>query len=488
MMNINNINPANHINKKTDQKTQRDLPELLLPAGNIDRFRAAILYGANAVYLGGDSLNLRAASKGFSLDELKQAVIEANAANASIYYCLNSFPLQEDMIKIPQVIEDARDAGVHGFIVADPGILRLARKYAPQVPIHLSTQANTTNAEAIAFWQEMGVDRVNLARELSHQSVEDIRQYNPDIEIEMFVQGAQCLAVSGQCLLSNWLNNRPANRGRCTQPCRFEYKTHAVSNFEGSEFDLDVSSANAGGGISFFDIDDDIDRPSLIVEERKRVGQPLWTITEDEHYSAFWAPDDLCLLPYLPWFILNNITALKIEGRVKSAAYVAHMADTYSTAIRAAKQYLDDNKNINKNMSLEDIVKGFNYMPYLQELLYTSSRPLSSGFFLGESRRNLTSDAEKLNLSGERPMLAQIIAPAYGKDNAWQIAVRGNWSNDLTAELMLPGMKRPLLTPGSYQFENHHRELSHHVSCGTKAILRIEHPDIRPGIFVRLVV
>jgi putative protease len=458
----------------TPSTQQYSLPELLLPAGNIDRFRAAILYGANAVYLGGDTLNLRAASKGFSVEELKQAVIEANTAKASIYYCLNSFPLQQDMISLPDIIETVADAGVHGFIVADPGILRLVKHYAPDVAIHLSTQANTTNAEAIAFWQDQGVSRVNLARELSYSNVADIRKYNPDIELEMFVQGAMCLAVSGQCLLSNWLNNRPANAGRCTQPCRFEYKTHATSGFEHSEFD-------------FSDIDDDLDRPTLIVEEQKRVGKPLWTVTEDENYSAFWAPDDLCLLPYLPWFILNNITSLKIEGRVKSAAYVAYMADVYSTAIRAAKHFLLEKKNIHENSSLEDIIEGFNYVSYLQELLSISSRPLSTGFFLGEEKRNLSDESKVLEIATEKPILARVVGRVEGKDDAWQIEVRGNWSNTQTAELMLPGMKRLLLSPGSYLFENHRREVSDNVGCGTKAILRVEHPDICPGIFIRLV-
>ena len=329
------------------------LPEILLPAGNKEKLKSALLYGADAVYLGGDALNLRAACKGFSKEELCWAVQETNRHQASLYYCLNSLPYQQHLQTLPEEIEKAAECGIHAFIVADPGVIRLVKKYAPSIPIHLSTQANTTNSEAIAFWEDYGVCRVNLAREMNHQDILAVRKACPTIELESFVHGAMCLAVSGQCLMSNWLNNRPANLGRCTQPCRFEYKAKETH---------------------FFSEENEQTYPELIVEERKRPDQSLWRVYEEETYSSIWAPDDLCLLPYLPWFVAQKMTSLKIEGRTKSSGYVAHVADAYKTALVAAADYVA-NSTASSSASPDDFCQAFHYAPYLSELLSISSRP-----------------------------------------------------------------------------------------------------------------
>ena len=411
-------------------------PELLVPAGDMEKFRTAVLYGADAVYLGGATGNLRAASRGFSATELREAVKTAAARNVKIYYCLNSLPFERDMPDMPGAVEDAADAGVHAFIVADPGVMRLARQYAPHVPLHISTQANTTNAEAIRFWTDAGAARIVLARELPHREIRAIREQLPETELEVFVHGAMCLAVSGQCLLSAWLNNRPANLGRCTQPCRFEYRV------KDAQFP-----------------------PSFSLEEALRSDESLWTVRQDEDFAALFAPDDLCLLPFIPWFIKNRISALKIEGRTKGAAYVAHVTDVYRAALNAAQ-------------TAAATSGPFAFREFLPDLLRTASRPLSTGFFLTR-RRTVTGNATP------RPLLAKIMEPLNGAKNAWVVTVMGKWNQNRPAELMLPGMRRPVLHPGFYALENHRGERCGSAASGTRAVLYTDATGIVPGVFVR---
>lgn len=412
-------------------------PELLAPAGDMEKFRTAVLYGADAVYLGGTSGNLRAASRGFSATELREAVILANEKNVRIYYCLNALPFERDMAAMPRAVEAAAEAGVHAFIVADPGVLSLVRRYAERVPAHISTQANTANAEAVRFWTDAGASRVVLARELPHREIRAIRDQLPETELEVFVHGAMCLAVSGQCLLSSWLNNRPANLGRCTQPCRFEYR-----------------AIDAGF--------------SLTLEEALRPGQALWDIQQNENFAALFAPDDLCLLPFLPWFVKNRISALKIEGRTKGAAYVAHVTDAYRAALDAAAASL---------------VAGtaFPFRDFLPDLARTASRPLSTGFFL-RKRRAIHGDA------APRPLLAKVLEPLDKGKNAWAVTVLGTWNETRPAEIMLPGMRRPVMAPGTYALENHRGERAGSAASGTRAVLYADTPGIVPGVFIREIV
>ncbi len=432
-------------------------PELLAPAGNFERFRTALLYGANAVYLGGNSMNLRASCSGLNFDELKTAVTEAEAAKAKVFFCINSFPGQADLSALPALIEQASECGVHAFIAADPGILRLIGRHAPSIPIHLSTQANTTNAEAVLFWAEQGVSRVNLARELSAPDMDALKsavdERCPGMELEIFIHGSMCLAVSGQCLMSAWLNNRPANQGRCTQPCRFSYRA--------------TNSA-------------------LTVEEATRPGEELWTITQDEGFAEIWAPDDLCLLPYLPWLATRGFAALKIEGRMKSPVYVAHVVDAYATALKAMRD-----KKCGSGASQPTLPdsSSFPWMDYMAELLNSGTRPLTSGFFLPGERRNFSNEAMAAFLrqgqSTSRPILAKISGRADGRVDAWNVEIRGRWNAGDTVELMLPGMMRPLMSPESYCLENENGEKISMINSGQSAILRTEAQNMIPGIFIR---
>lgn len=403
----------------------------------MEKFRTAVLYGADAVYLGGTSGNLRAASKGFTPAELRDAVSLANAKNVKIYYCLNALPFERDMASMPKAVETAAEAGVHAFIVADPGVLSLVQRYAAHVPAHISTQANTTNAAAVRFWTDAGASRVVLARELPHQEIRAIRDQLPETELEVFVHGAMCLAVSGQCLLSAWLNNRPANLGRCTQPCRFEYK---------------VTDA------AF----------SLSLEEALRPGEALWDVRQNENFAALFAPDDLCLLPFLPWFIKNRINALKIEGRTKGAAYVAHVTDAYRAALDGAAASLASGG-------------AFPFRDFLPDLSRTASRPLSTGFFLNK-RRAVT------DVAAPRPLLAKVLEPLNSDATAWAVTVLGKWDEARPAEIMLPGMRRPVMKPGRYALENHRGERAGSAASGTRAVLHTDVPGVVPGVFIREIV
>ncbi len=410
-------------------------PELLAPAGDMEKFLTAVLYGATAVYLGGTSGNLRAAARGFTAKELREAVAFAKIRGVRVYYCLNAMPFERDMASVPGTVEEAAEAGVHAFIVADPGVLRITRRLAGHIPIHLSTQANTTNAESARFWTEAGAERIVFARELCHREIRAIRNRLPDTEMEVFVHGAMCLAVSGQCLLSAWLNSRPANRGRCTQPCRFDYRVT------------------------------DTAPPPMTVEEALRPGETLWSVEQREGFAALFAPDDLCLLPFLPWFLKNAVTALKIEGRTKGSSYVAHVTNAYRAALDAAVRCAAEGT-------------GYDFRVFLPDLLRTASRPLSTGFFL-RRRRPILGRAEP------RPLLGQIVEPLNEARGAWGVDVRGKWEEAYPVEIMLPGLRRPVLPPGTYALENHRGERAGLAASGTRAILHAEIPEAVPGVFLR---
>jgi putative protease len=409
---------------------RRPRPELLAPAGNAEKLAAALLYGADAVYLGGPALNLRASSTGFSHAELPGAVFLAHASGCRVYYCLNTFPYERDMDSLPPAIEAAAAAGVDALIVADPGVIRMARRITPKMPLHLSTQVNTTNAESVAFWADQGVSRVNVARELGMKDIRRLVEANPHMEFECFVHGAQCLAISGQCLLSAWLNARPANQGRCTHPCRFEYRAKAVA-----------------------------------LEEETRPGEWMWEATREEPFSAVWAPHDLCLVKYLAWFVKLRAAGLKIEGRMKSSGYVAQVVDVYASALAALGS---------RNIS---------FPSYMAELLQTASRPLGSGFFL--PRRRLTPLPPPRSI---RSVVARIAEPLDCEEHtAWLLDVRSPWRADRPVTVILPGLQRPELASGFFRLFNHNGLESAVLNPGTRAVLRLREPlpGLTPGVFLR---
>lgn len=267
-------------------------PELLAPGGSLEKCRTAFLYGADAVFVGGRRFSLRSQARNLNREELAAVVHLARSLGRRLYVAVNTFARDQDLRDLPPYLEYLEDIGAHGIIVSDPGVLTLARRHAPGVPLHLSTQANTTNALSIRFWQDHGVRRFNLARELTLAEVRHIRQA-VDAELEIFVHGAMCLAYSGRCLLSAHLNGRSANQGLCTQPCRWSYR--------------------------------------LVEANRPGEGFP---IQEDAQGSYILNSRDLCLIDELGSLEPLRLQAYKIEGRMKGLLYLA-------TVVRAYRQALD---------------------------------------------------------------------------------------------------------------------------------------------------
>lgn len=269
------------------------IPELLSPAGDRERLNAALMFGADAVYLGGDAFTMRAAPQNFDIPSLRAAVKLCHAKNVKVYLTVNTLPRNDEIALLPSYLEQWADAGVDAFIVADIGVLSLCKKYAPQVPVHISTQAGIVNYVTASEFYNMGATRVVTARELSLTEIADIRAKIPkELEIECFVHGAMCVSFSGRCLLSNYLVNRDANRGECAQPCRWEYALMEVKR-DGMYFPIQDSKEG-----------------TYILNSR-----------------------DMCMIEHIPELVKAGISSFKIEGRAKSAYYASVITNAYRTAI-----------------------------------------------------------------------------------------------------------------------------------------------------------
>ncbi|MDF2503176.1 U32 family peptidase [Clostridium sp.] len=304
-------------------------PEILAPAGNLEKLKAAINFGADAVYLGGSKLNLRAFADNFTTDEIKEGIEFAHSRNKRVYVTLNVFPHNEDLKGLEDYLRELYAIKIDGVIVSDPGIIMTAREVVPNLEIHLSTQANNVNWRAAIFWYKQGVKRIVLARELSLEEIKEIREKLPeDCEIEAFVHGSMCMSYSGRCLLSNYMTGRDSNRGQCAQPCRYKY---------------------------------------YLVEE-KRPGEYI-PINEDEKGTYIMNSKDLCMIEHIPELIDAGINSFKIEGRMKSAYYVASVVKAYREAV---DEYFKDPSKYKFNSK---------WMDYLMK---PSHRVYYTGFYFGE--------------------------------------------------------------------------------------------------------
>ncbi len=315
--------------------------ELLAPAGDLEKFKTAIQYGADAVYLAGDKLGLRTASKNFSLDDIKEATKIAHDLDKKVYLTLNVISHNKDLEGVDEYIQSLDEAGVDAFIVSDPGIFQKVKTLAPSKEIHISTQANITNTATVEFWKSLGADRVILARELSLEEIKEIKDEVKDsIMIEAFVHGAMCMSYSGRCLLSNFMTGRSANMGDCAHPCRYKY----------------------------------------YLMEETRPGE-YYPITEDEKGSYIMNSKDLCMINYIPELIEAGVDSFKIEGRVKSEYYVATVINQYR---RAIDDYYEDIEKYKYNRD-NNI--------YLEEIMKVSHRDFTTAFFFGDVKEaSLTYD------------------------------------------------------------------------------------------------
>ncbi|MBK6613204.1 tRNA 5-hydroxyuridine modification protein YegQ [Ottowia sp.] len=320
-------------------------PELLLPAGSLDKMRAAYDFGADAVYAGQPRYSLRARNNDFRLEQIAQGIAEAHARGKRFFVTSNLIAHNDKLRTYLRDLEPVVQLKPDALIMADAGLIMLVREKWPHIPVHLSVQANTTNWAAVKFWQRMGVARIILSRELSLAEVEQIRQECPDMELEVFVHGALCIAYSGRCLLSGYFNRRDPNQGTCTNACRWNYKTL------GADVDPNTGEALAQGGrLDGFDFaaaeEDAAREPSTcgggqrhpaadkvyLIEEAGRPGQ-LMPLMEDEHGTYIMNSKDLRAVEQVEKLARIGVDSLKIEGRTKSLYYVARTAQTYRRAI-----------------------------------------------------------------------------------------------------------------------------------------------------------
>ena len=351
--------------------------ELLAPAGDMERLRMSLAYGADAVYLAGTDFGMRSFAGNFTPEELKQAVALCHSRGVAIHVTCNTMPRNGEIARMPEWLEYLQELGVDAAILADVGVLSLLKKHAPRVKAHISTQASVSNYQAAAAWYELGASRVILARELSLDEIREIRAKTPrELEIEAFVHGAMCVSYSGRCLLSNYMTGRDANRGACAQPCRYQY---------------------------------------ALVEE-KRPGE-YFPIGEDAGGAYIMNSKDMCMIDHIPELIDAGLDSLKIEGRAKSAYYAAVVTGAYRHAIDAA---LD-------GRPLDPV--------WRDEVEKVSHRPYSTGFYFGEPGQH-TSHSRYV-----RDWQIMAVVTSCAPDGTALCELRNKLSAGDELELVGPGLK-----------------------------------------------
>ena len=305
-------------------------PELLIPASSLEVLKTAVIFGADAVYIGGDAFGLRAKAKNFSPEEMKEGIEFAHAHGVKVHVTVNILAHNYDLDGVDKYLHELKELKPDALIIADPGIFMKARKICPEIDIHVSTQANNTNYETYNFWHDLGAKRVVAARELSLREIKEITSRIPeDLEMECFIHGAMCISYSGRCLLSNYFTGRDANKGACTHPCRWKYS----------------------------------------VVEEKRPGEYL-PVYENERGTYIFNSKDLCMIEHIPEMVDARIDSCKIEGRMKTALYVATVARTYRKAI---DDFFESEEKYRENMPW-----------YLDQISKCTYRQFTTGFYFGK--------------------------------------------------------------------------------------------------------
>ena len=305
-------------------------PELLIPASSLEVLKTAVMFGADAVYIGGEAFGLRAKAKNFSMEDMKKGVEFAHAHGVKVHVTVNILAHNDDLPGVEEYLKELKEVGPDALIIADPGVFELAKEICPEIQRHVSTQANNTNYATYQFWWKQGASRVVSARELSLREIKEIRERIPaEMEIESFIHGAMCISYSGRCLLSNFFTGRDANQGACTHPCRWKY--------------------------------------SIVEETRPGEYMPVY---ENERGTYIFNSKDLCMIKHIPEMIDAGIDSFKIEGRMKTALYVATVARTYRKAI---DDYLEDPQKYRDNMPW-----------YLDQISNCTYRQFTTGFYFGK--------------------------------------------------------------------------------------------------------
>ncbi len=396
--------------------------ELLAPAGSRESLEAAIYFGADAVYAAGKTYGLRAFADNFSIEEIKSAMEFVHERKKRMYITLNAIFHEGDLNGLEDYITKLSDAGADAFIISDPGVLSIAKKIAPQIPIHLSTQANTTNSQSALFWHSQGVSRIILSRELSLAEIAKMRENTPDtLELEAFVHGAMCISYSGRCLLSNFFTGRGGNQGACAQPCRWEYHINE-KGYDGEYF-------------------------------------PVYT---DDRGTYIFNSKDLRMLPNLKDIVDAGVTSLKIEGRMKSAYYVGCVVNAYRHA-------------------LDDVIAGKEFdESLLTEADKAGSRAFTTGFYYGNPREQ-GQDTQR-NIPQRTYDFVGVIRGAKDKDGGMQIEQRGKFCIGDTLDILSPNLSGEFEVREIVTEKGESRDSAPHA----QEILFINCPfDLQPGDMLR---
>jgi U32 family peptidase len=413
-------------------------PELLSPAGSLKHMRYAFAYGADAVYAGQPRYSLRVRNNEFSVEKLQQGISEAHAAGKKFFIASNLLPHDNKIKTYLRDMEPIIDMQPDALIMADPGLIMLIREKWPDIPVHLSVQANTLNSSAVKFWQSLGLARVILSRELSLDEIEHIRQQCPDIELEVFVHGALCIAFSGRCLLSGYFNHRDANQGACTNSCRWKYDLHEAKETETGDSEK-VSSANS--------------EKAFLLEEKERPGE-LMPIEEDEHGTYIMNSKDLRAVQHVQRLTEMGIDSLKIEGRTKSYFYAARTTQIYRQAI-------------------EDTLAGrpFNF-GLMESLDGLANRGYTEGFY----RRHVPNEYQNYQSGNSENYTQRFAGEVTSHDpetGMMDVEVKNKLVTGKQVELMLP--------EGNHRFTLEHMEDKHgnliDIAPGSGHQVRIKAPS-----------
>jgi len=394
--------------------------ELLAPAGNFEKLQIALHYGADAVYMGIPELSLRGKMKDMNLDVLKESIDYVKKQNKKIYVTMNIFPHNRDLPLIVENLNILEEWKPHAIIFSDPAVLRLAKKYAPSIPLHISTQANVTNIEAAKFWVELGVERIILAREVS---IDEIKQFREelDCELEAFVHGSLCIAYSGKCYMSAYMANRSANKGECTNSCRWKYTVYYL-------------------------------------KEETRDGQ-FFPVYEDDRGTYVMSSKDLCMIEHLPLLVEAGVNSFKIEGRMKGINYLAGVVKTYREAIDSIEK---------QNFILQE--------KWLKELNMFSNRGYTTGMYFGPhpddgyQHHGRSRNTLELGLAG--------VVQQVDDDGVWLLARDKIYIND-SIVFLRNGLEEEIFTIKEIRTSNKSMELLKNAEIA-KLILDKPIPNVQP--------
>jgi len=393
---------------------KRKRVELLAPAGNMEKLKSAFHFGADACFIGGNAFNLRGMSSNFNNKELKQAIDYAHSLGKKVYVTLNIFAHNAEIEYMPRFIKKLEEYRADAAIVADLGVFQLVREYAPNLRIHVSTQANNTNWMSVKTWKEMGAKRVILAREMSLNEIKKIREKVPDVEIEVFIHGAMCMTYSGRCLLSNYFTGRDSNRGICAQDCRWNYKVIAEGHEETGAHD----------------------------------------IIENEDGTFMFNAKDLCTIEFIDKIIEAGVDSLKIEGRMKSIYYNSTVVKQYK---RALDSYYSGSYKFDED--------------WLKELKTISHRQYSNGFFLGPTTEKDQNYKTGLSYSQTYRLIANVLEKV--DTNRYKIQIRNQVFATQELELVRPESEVVKFKVKNF-FNTKKEKYEDHVNPNTIAIIETE--------------